>query len=130
MSPEGKYFVVYCIVIALAYIYFFHIEPNHGDIISKAPSVDILGDAKCIVNYKGCEHEKIDGWIGVRMLIFSIIGMAFPGKHLFVFNRSALAEFLKLSMRYPARPVINPLVSLIGYWVGSSLVDQNVPSAI
>jgi len=86
---------------------------------------DVPMDIKCAINEDFCEDGNIDGWSLVYFVAYAIIGYNQPNQYLFIFFISILIEIISMWLGRPSRFIINPLISLTGYGIGSYLNKVN-----
>ena len=132
-TPQWRLIFVYVVVAAMAFIYYHYIVSNHGDIISKIPGIWYVEDCKGVDKTKKSDvsnsdgftpasgYYLIDGWTAVRVAIYAAIGYANPHAHVSTFVISCLKETYAGSCKNSSRPLHNPIVSMIGYTIGSAL---------
>jgi hypothetical protein len=111
----------YIIIIVFAYIYTHHIVDKHGDIITDAPSFDILGNYKCAVDFPGCESQYIDGWGISRVFAYMFIGIINPHSHTNMFTTAVLVQAYSYAHNNKGRHLLNPLLMITGYSIGSAM---------
>ena len=119
MSPNT--ICVYLIIIVLTYIYTHHIVKKYGDIISNSPEYDLLGRYKCVPQTPGCEDQHIDYWIGVRFLVFMLIGISNPHAHTDTLKLIMLSQAYAYAKNVKGKYILNPIAMILGYSTGSIL---------
>jgi len=77
-------------------------------------------DIKCAFQENMCEDGDIDTWSIIYFVAYSIIGYNYPNQYLVVLFISILVEIVSMWMGYPSRMIMNPLISITGYGVGSA----------
>jgi hypothetical protein len=111
--------ILYVVIIFMTYIYYHCVIDNYGDIISKGPVYDVLGDKKCIIKYKNCNNQVIDGWLIVKFLIYGTIGYLRPHLHGKLITFSILKQLFLYSKKTPYKYILNPLTVIAGYSSGA-----------
>ena len=87
--------------------------------ITKVPK-----QVKCIVKAPYCEEADIDGWALAYALMYFIIGLIVPHKYLIVVIATVGYEVVKPYFGQKPRYIINPLVGITGYAIGSFLSSK------
>lgn len=83
--------------------------------------IDIPHNVKCLFKEDNCESGDIDGWSICYLLMFFIIGIIAPNQYLFIIVIAILIELAKPLFHYQPKYIINPLISITGYAIGSLL---------
>lgn len=119
---QHKMYMIYSVIIVLVYIYYAHIRPEAGDIIkTQLPQYDVFGKYKCKIKFKGCENQILTGWSLMRFIIFVLFGYMNPHNHKNIAILSVMIETYALSMKGNSKLLLNPVVNMAGYTVGSAL---------
>ncbi|MEM3063178.1 MAG: hypothetical protein QW303_06525 [Nitrososphaerota archaeon] len=115
------------ILLTILFIFMFQIYriASHTNILKKVHLVDIPYSIKCFFNGPLCEEGDLDGWSLLHGSIFLVVGFAMPKRYLLIIIFSVLFEFVRFHFGYESRPIINPLVNLTGYIIGSFLNDKS-----
>ena len=66
---------------------------------------------------------NIDGWSIGHILIYASIGLFFPGKYVEILFISVLCELYEYLVGWRARWLLDPVVNMIGYMVGTAIED-------
>jgi hypothetical protein len=85
---------------------------------------DVPMGIKCVFNETGCEEGDLDGWSMMHGLLFLLLGIAIPNKYWTVIIISIIYEIAQPWFGNQPKYIINPLISLTGYAIGSSLSPQ------
>lgn len=80
---------------------------------------DVPMNIKCAFKEDYCEQGNIDGWSIAYFIAYIIIGYLVPNQFLFVLFISILIEILAMWLGRPSRLILNPLISITGYGIGS-----------
>lgn len=121
ISNQNKTINLIILLIVLAvlwHLYNSFYRKKNGDIFS-SKLIDVPYDIKCPVEYDRCEEGDIDAWDLIRGLIFLVIGIAIPNKYLVVIIMSILFELIQPYFGGVPKYIINPLINITGYAVGS-----------
>ena len=119
-SKQIKKIIILLIIFAVVYqVYNFSYKAKHGDILSNIKFADVPDSVKCFFNEPGCSKGNIDGWSLMHGLMFLIIGLIVPNQYFFVIIISIALEILQPFIGNNARYILNPLINLTGYAVGS-----------
>ena len=119
-SQQIKKLIVILIIFAVLWqIYNITYRAKYGDYFGNMKIADVPFDVKCFFNESGCEEGDIDGWSLVYALIYFIIGLIIPNQFLIVIIVSVVFEILQPYFGNNARYIINPLVNITGYGIGS-----------
>lgn len=111
----------YTVLIIMTYIY------TYGDILGDYYTFDIMGNYKCIPKFDGCEDQIFDGWAMLRVLAFTILGYINPHSHTNAVIGVTLIQLYSYSHKKPGRHILNPILSIIGYSIGSALCSGCYP---
>lgn len=76
-------------------------------------------DIKCFFGEDKCWKGDIDNSIFLQILAFFLIGFLVPDQYLFVFVITLGYEIAKPFVGLPAKIIINPLVNITAYSLGS-----------
>ena len=118
-TEQIKKIIVLLIFFAIMWqIYNYTYRTRYGDYFSNT-IVDVPYSIKCFFNEPGCEEGNIDGWSIVHGLMFFIIGLIVPNQYLVILIISIILEFIQPYLGNNARYIINPLINLTGYTLGS-----------
>ena len=124
LTPKIKsaYLCLYTFLIIVFYAYYEVVIPTVGDVMNHAiPEVDILGDRKCTLNYRGCEYDRFTAWSIGRMIVFAIVGTITPDRYSTIVLYSAITEALLYSRGGNPRIATNAITNILGYTIGSNL---------
>lgn len=115
LSRSGKFFLIMIVLTILLSTYYLTYAEKNSKIIS------IPLEIKCLFGEDYCEEGDIDYWVLLHGFIYTMIGILIPGQYLAVTIMSILFEFMQTYMGNGARFIVNPLVNLTGYGLGSLL---------
>lgn len=79
----------------------------------------------CMVEYDACGDDVIDGQCLMFATVSFVIGYYYPNKVLLFLITILTGEFAKQLLDVDPRFIINPLVALTGYMIGSWLSPKN-----
>lgn len=119
-----KIIIVIIIFVVILVIYNFTYKSKYGGYISNVKISDVPYAIKCAFEEPGCEEGNIDGWTLVHGIMYFIIGLFVPNRFLVILVISIIWELLQPLMGNSARFIINPLVNLTGYAIGSLVRDN------
>lgn len=80
---------------------------------------------KCYFNESGCERGNIDIFSFFHFIGYFIIGFLIPDYYWEIIILSYICEFLELGLGFPTKFIIDPLINISGYAVGSALSPYN-----
>lgn len=86
--------------------------------------VNIPYSIKCAFKEPGCEDGNIDTYSMIHALIFFILGLLFPNNYIIIFIMSIIIELLQPFIGNKARYIINPLISITSYSIGSLIKNK------
>jgi hypothetical protein len=115
LSRAGKFFLIMVVLTILLTTYYLTYAEKNNKIIS------IPLELKCLFGEDHCEEGDIDYWVLLHGFLYMSIGILIPDQYLAVIIISVLFEFMQTYMGNGARFIVNPLVNLTGYGVGSLL---------
>jgi len=90
-----------------------------GEKLSGVTVAEVPYNVKCFFHEPNCEKGDIDGETMFRGLLFLIIGYIMPNNFLLIFLIIGLLTIGEPMFGRDARYIINPLVSITGYAIGS-----------
>jgi hypothetical protein len=112
--------IILLIIFAVIWqIYNYTYLKQHDDFLGKMKIVDVPYSIKCFFNESGCEEGDIDGRAIVQGLIYFIVGIIVPNQYLAILVISIVFEIFRPYFGNKARYIINPLINLTGYAIGS-----------
>ena len=121
-TNQIKKIVVLLIIFAIIWqIYNYTYCAHNGDVLKNIKIADVPYSVKCAFNEPGCEEGNIDGWSLVHGLMYFIIGLIAPNQYLFIIAISIIFEIIQPYLGNKARYIINPLINITGYAIGSLL---------
>lgn len=94
---------------------------SNSKFLSSIKISNVPHSIKCFFNEPGCDTGNIDGWTLMHGLAYFIIGIIVPDHYLFIVIVSIIFELAKPYFGDNARYIINPLVNLTGYAIGSAI---------
>ena len=119
-KQDIKTIIIIIIIFAIIFqIYNITYKSKYGDPLTKMKISKVPYELKCAFEEPGCEEGDIDGWTLMHGLMYFIIGLIVPNKYLIIFVISILWEIIQPLFGNNARYIINPLVNLTGYGIGS-----------
>jgi hypothetical protein len=124
---KTSWIIFWILLYVLAIILFENFfKEKYGDELSKYKFVEVPMDIKCFFKEKGCEDGDIDGWSAVLLIVSLLIGYNYPNKGLFYFILNIIIEFIKPTIGMNTRLIVNPLISITGYAIGSQIYNSNI----
>jgi len=120
----NKYIVILFFygIIFLIYKYFY-LDKNN-DILAKIKLIDVPYDFKCYFGENRCEEGDIDGWAMVQFLAYFIFGLIMPNYYLLTIISAVIFEVMKPYFGFRTQYIINPLLAITGYAIGSIIVGK------
>lgn len=119
-SDQIKKIIVLLIIFAIVWqIYNYTYKSRYGDFLGNSKLADVPNTLKCFFGEDRCEEGDIDGWTIVHGLMYFIIGLVIPNQYLAVIIISIIFELIQPYLGNGSRYIINPLVSITGYTIGS-----------
>jgi len=109
-------------------IYNFTYKATYGDFLSGLEIADVPESLKCFFNEDKCEEGDLDGWTVAHIVMYFIIGYVVPDQYLAILFISIVWELFQPMIGSNAMFIINPLVNLTGYSLGSVLSQKKKPS--
>ena len=121
-TNQIKKIVVLLIIFAIIWqIYNCTYGARNGDVLKNIKIADVPYSIKCAFNEPGCEEGNIDGWSIVHGLMYFIIGLIVPNQYLFIIATSITFEIIQPCFGNKSRYIINPLINITSYTIGSLL---------
>jgi hypothetical protein len=99
--------------------------PKYGDYFGQK-LVDVPMGVKCAFNEPQCEKGDLDGWTLVHAVGFFLLGYFIPEQYLAVIILSIIIVVIEPYFGYHPKYIIDPLVNLTAYSVGSLLSPKKV----
>lgn len=120
LGQTSKILLLIFIFTVIYWLYDATYRARYGHAISSSLwSVPL--EVKCFFGEDKCEEGDIDYWTLLHGLIYFVIGILVPDQYLTVIIVSIVFELLQPYLGNGSRYLINPLVNLTGYSVGSVL---------
>lgn len=114
------YFSIITIIWGITAQYRFY-KPNYKEIGFK---IEIPKRIKCTFDEDKCEQGDINLWSVAHFVIYFIAGLLFPNRFIFFLIISFVCEFFELKfVHYNAKWILDPTINMLGYVIGSLLVD-------
>ena len=135
------------LTIIVRYLYFYYNKPNNlsseeksGEESSKSSSSNIFVrffkkianfyipvpyGLKCYFNENGCERGNITIFSFFHLVGYFIIGFLIPDYYWEIIILSYACEFLELGLGFTTKFIIDPLINISGYAIGSALSPYN-----
>uniref|UniRef100_A0A6C0C9N0 Uncharacterized protein n=1 Tax=viral metagenome TaxID=1070528 RepID=A0A6C0C9N0_9ZZZZ len=92
-----------------------------GADLKRMKIMDVPYSVKCYFGEEGCEKGDIDGETICRGLFFFVIGLIIPDKYIYAIIFISLMLIIEPLLGYNPKFIINPLISITGYMLGSVL---------
>jgi len=117
-----KKLIVLLIIFAVVWqIYNYTYRARYGDFLGNMKIANVPYSVKCFFDEPGCDKGDIDGWAVVHGLMYFIIGLIVPNQYLLIFVISIVFEIIQPYLGNNARYILNPLINMTGYTIGSIL---------
>ncbi len=113
---EIKRLIIILLVIAVLFYLYKTIYKN--DILN-TKLADVPHSIKCFFEESSCEKGDIDWWTVIQFIVFVFIGLVAPKHYWLVILFSILYEIVKAYFGQETRFIINPLVNITAYTIGS-----------
>lgn len=101
--------------IAVRFVYF----KNYPFAEIKDPIFEIPCGLKCYFGEPGCEGGDFTVFSIIHLIMYIIIGWFVPGYYLEIFFISLACEFLEAGIGAQTKFLLDPLVNMIGYAIGT-----------
>lgn len=108
-------------IILLLLIILICILYNHINLTEKI--IEIPYSIKCFFNEPKCDEGNIDGQTLIYGLIYVMIGLMIPNKHIWIILLSISIEIIRPYLNLTPKYIVNPLIGITGYSFGSYLSD-------
>lgn len=114
-----KIIVMLSIFTVIILIYNQTYKAKYGDFLTNFKISDVPDSIKCMFGEDNCEEGDIDGWSICHGLMYFIIGLIAPNYYITITAVSVVFELVQPFLGNSSRYIINPLVNLTGYTIGS-----------
>jgi len=114
-----KIILIIIIFVIVIQIYNIFYKSKYGDYFKSIKIADVPDSVKCFFKEPQCEEGNIDGWSIVHALLYFGIGLVFPGHYITIIVISIIYEIIQPYLGNQPRYIINPLINLTGYSLGS-----------
>lgn len=91
------------------------------DPLSNIQIAEVPYDVKCFFGERGCDRGDIDAWTLIYGLLYFLIGLWVPRRYLLVTAIAVTYEVVKPILGNQPKYIINPLVAITAYTIGSLL---------
>ena len=121
--------IVIILAMTMAFWFFYNkiIRKSNGDSF-EGTLFNFPNSIKCLfpnVSYKEhkniCEDADFDGWSVLHVILYVLMGALFPNEYVLVLILSIFSEMWEYVSGWGARWIVDPLVNLSSYWVGSQI---------
>ncbi len=68
-----------------------------------------------------CDNADFDGWSVLHVILYTIMGILFPGEYIIVLFLSIFSELWEYLSGWRARWIVDPIVNIVSYWIGSRI---------
>jgi hypothetical protein len=80
--------------------------------------------AKCLFGEMDCEKADFTLFSVIHIVSYIIIGYFIPDQYLIILIVSILCEFLEYFMGFQSKFILDPIINIAGYFIGSTLRNQ------
>lgn len=109
-------------------IYNYTYKARYGDILQNMKIMDVPHAVKCYFGEENCDEGNIDAWSLLNMFVYFVIGYIVPGHYLLIIIVSIAFEIVKPMFGSNAKLIVDPLINLTGYAIGSMLSPKKTTS--
>jgi hypothetical protein len=121
-KDDIKNIIILLLIFTLAWqLYDFTYKARYGDFLKNIHVADVPYEVKCFFGEENCDEGDIDGWSLISLVVYFIIGYLVPNQYLFIIAISILFEISKPIFGSNAKIIVDPLINLTGYAIGSLL---------
>jgi hypothetical protein len=118
--------IVLLIIFVIIYqVYNLTYRARYGDSLTNFKFFEVPDSIKCFFGEDKCDEGDIDGWTLCHGLMYFIIGLIVPSQYLLIILISIIFEMIQPYFGNSSRYIINPLVNLTGYAMGSILSPRH-----
>jgi hypothetical protein len=86
---------------------------------------DIPYSIKCTIGDKKCEKGNIEIWGLFHFIIYILVGLFVPDCYIEIIIISILCELLETALGHTSKYVVDPLINITGYIIGSAFAKQH-----
>jgi hypothetical protein len=79
---------------------------------------------KCLFGERYCQEGNVTIWTVFHFFIYLFVGMYVPDKYGAILFISIFCEVFENIIGFPSKFIVDPLVNLSGYYIGSKLHDK------
>jgi hypothetical protein len=76
---------------------------------------------KCLFNENNCQNADFTFFTIIHIVSYIIIGYYVPDQYVIILIVSVLCEFMEYFMGFQAKFILDPIVNIVGYFIGSQL---------
>jgi hypothetical protein len=80
---------------------------------------------KCTIGDENCEWGDCNTWILIHFVIYFCVGLYIPNCYIEIILISIICEMLESSLHHTAKFIVDPMVNLTAYYVGSLFSRNN-----
>lgn len=122
MNEQVKKIIIIIVILTIIFqVYNMTYKARYGDFLHQLKITTVHDSVKCFFGEDGCEEGDIDGWTLIHGLMYGLIGYYIPNHYLAIIIISIVFELVQPYLGNRARYIVNPLVNLTGYGIGSVL---------
>jgi len=118
LGQTGKILLLIIIFTVIYWLYDQTYRARYGN-SSMDSFLSVPPEIKCFFGEDKCEEGDIDYWTLLHGIVYLIIGILVPNQYLTVVIISIVFELFQPYLGNGSRYLINPLVNLTGYSIGS-----------
>jgi len=120
LGQTGKIFLLIIVFTLIYWLYSATLKVKYDELITNK-IMDVPDSIKCFFGEDRCDEGDIDYWTLLHGIVYFIIGILVPDQYLLIVLISIGFELFQPYLGNSSRYIINPLVNLTGYAIGSVL---------
>jgi hypothetical protein len=120
LGQTGKIIVLVIIFTLIYWLYSATVKAKYDETLTHK-IVEVPDALKCFFGEDRCDEGDIDYWTLLHGIVYFIIGVLVPDQYLIIVLISIGFELFQPYLGNSSRYIINPLVNLTGYAIGSVL---------
>jgi hypothetical protein len=91
---------------------------------SEAVIIEVPYGLKCLIGDPECEKADFTLFSIIHIVCYIALGYYVPNQYLIILIVSILCEFLEYFMGFQSKFILDPLINLAGYFIGSTLKNH------
>jgi len=117
--------IIIILTIAITIVWICEIDLQNIKQILDTKIIDVPIDIKCQFDEPNCMEGDIDGWSISYGVVYFIVGLLYPERYLGIVFFAIAVELMGPYIGFKSRYIVNPLIAITTYSIGSLISRTN-----